>query len=375
MIDEHITAAERLHLDRVWSDVESHGRLHLRLTKRETGAARFHAVSSNRKLGPVDLVDVGGDRPRPVPRRPFVSSTYASIEATCPDSCAWKRKGCFADAGFTKMAGALMDAAARGRDGFAVIQEEARLIRLAFRGLRVPQDGARGGRDLRLHVGGDVDSARGAAILGAAARPMSEPDASSLPDYPTPSASSYGSSQNGINGKGGEFERPSAGTPSLETMARKGMFPTPRVTRSYRDSRHGKDYEGLHSVAKNWPTPTASDAVKGGSTLGLRGGGDSLTTVVKNWATPVASMRANRTNKITPSVEDGKHGKHLSAQAVTFGRPDLETVTDGKHGMALSPLFVEAMMGLRSGWTDVASWATASSPSKPSEPFARSTRG
>ncbi|MGL4258015.1 MAG: DNA-methyltransferase [Microbacterium sp.] len=44
-------------------------------------------------------------------------------------------------------------------------------------------------------------------------------------DYPTPSATEYGSSQNGINGKGGEFERPSAGTPSLSTAARSGALP------------------------------------------------------------------------------------------------------------------------------------------------------
>lgn len=55
--------------------------------------------------------------------------------------------------------------------------------------------------------------ARGNATLGAAA------------DFPTPSATEYGSSQNGINGKGGEFERPSAGTPSLSTQARKGALP------------------------------------------------------------------------------------------------------------------------------------------------------
>lgn len=44
-------------------------------------------------------------------------------------------------------------------------------------------------------------------------------------DFPTPSATEYGSSQNGINGKGGAFERPSAGTPSLSTAARKGALP------------------------------------------------------------------------------------------------------------------------------------------------------
>jgi hypothetical protein len=38
--------------------------------------------------------------------------------------------------------------------------------------------------------------------------------------WPTPAAMPYGSSQNGINGLGGENERPSAQTPSLERMSR-----------------------------------------------------------------------------------------------------------------------------------------------------------
>ncbi len=44
-------------------------------------------------------------------------------------------------------------------------------------------------------------------------------------DFPTPAATAYGTSQNGINGKGGEFERPSAGTPGLEHAARHGLLP------------------------------------------------------------------------------------------------------------------------------------------------------
>lgn len=38
--------------------------------------------------------------------------------------------------------------------------------------------------------------------------------------WPTPVAEPYGSSQNGINGKGGEHERPSANTPSLDRLSR-----------------------------------------------------------------------------------------------------------------------------------------------------------
>lgn len=40
-------------------------------------------------------------------------------------------------------------------------------------------------------------------------------------NFPTPKAQQSGSSQNGINGLGGEFERPSANTPSLETIGRR----------------------------------------------------------------------------------------------------------------------------------------------------------
>jgi N6-adenosine-specific RNA methylase IME4 len=53
--------------------------------------------------------------------------------------------------------------------------------------------------------------------------------------FPTPSATQYGSAQNGINGRGGEFERPSAGTPSLETMARRGLLPSRPVPQTQRD--------------------------------------------------------------------------------------------------------------------------------------------
>lgn len=237
MIDEHVTGAEREHLDRVWLELQQHGRRgHItkqaprkatRYVKRKRrrrgaaaawvgkgwrppvdrrwypialgvprvtqmlarpallggtdrrranaaspllGAARFHAASANRKLSPVELVDFPGQpRPRPIPQGPFVSSTYASIEATCPDSCAFKRQGCFASEGFTKIAGLKMDHAARGRSSLEVVREEARLIRRAFGGWRIPQDGARGGRDLRLHVGGDVGSVEGARELGRAA--------------------------------------------------------------------------------------------------------------------------------------------------------------------------------------------------------------
>jgi len=43
--------------------------------------------------------------------------------------------------------------------------------------------------------------------------------------WPTPTAEPYGSSQNGINGKGGTYERPSANTPSLERLSHSFLPP------------------------------------------------------------------------------------------------------------------------------------------------------
>lgn len=143
--------------------------------------AKFHAVSCDRKLSPVDLVDVGFPRPRPTPRAPFCSSTYTSIHGTCSDDCPLKRAGCYVDAGFTKFANDKLDQALLGKTPEQVIAIEVRLIDEAFpqrlikgrfgmlaRG-GVPQDGARGGRELRLHVGGDAPSEACAKMLAGAA--------------------------------------------------------------------------------------------------------------------------------------------------------------------------------------------------------------
>ncbi len=134
-----------------------------------TEAVRFQPAAANRKLGPLRY-EPHKERMRPVPVAPFVSSTYVSIGATCPDSCTFKRAGCYVEEGFTAEASRMMDKAARGKPGVAVIRQEAIAIMQSFGRGRIPQDGARGGRDLRLHVGGDVANTEGAELLAEAAR-------------------------------------------------------------------------------------------------------------------------------------------------------------------------------------------------------------
>ncbi len=138
-----------------------------------TRAVSFTPATCNRKLAPVRYEEAR-ERPRPIPIGPFVSSTFASIQTTCPSSCVFKRRdgekqGCYVDAGFTRIFGAKMDRAGLFATPLDVARAEAKLIDHAFNGKTIPQDGARGGRDLRLHVGGDARTASCAETLGKAA--------------------------------------------------------------------------------------------------------------------------------------------------------------------------------------------------------------
>lgn len=124
-------------------------------------------LSCNRKLAPQRAEVARSGRTRNVPIGPFVASTYASISATCPSSCPFKDNGCYAQANSEHLTMGRRDRAARGLDGFAVTRAEALALRRLWpRG--VPQDGAAGGRDLRLHVGGDASCTDGARLLAGA---------------------------------------------------------------------------------------------------------------------------------------------------------------------------------------------------------------
>ena len=136
------------------------------------GPVSFQRTGSGRKLSPIIEQVIPGSRfKRPIPVPPYCSTTYVSIAATCPSTCRFKGAGCYVQVGITgARARALDDAAASlGMSGDDVTRAEAILIDKQWPS-GVPQDGARGGRDLRLHVGGDVASADGALVLAAAAQ-------------------------------------------------------------------------------------------------------------------------------------------------------------------------------------------------------------
>lgn len=136
------------------------------MSTRHNGAL-FIPASTDRKLSPVrQSVSKKDGRTRGLPGKVKCSATYASIESTCPSSCAFKGAGCYITSGLSKFWAKRLDLAVG--DPETVALSEAALIRQEAE-VGVPQDGARGGRDLRLHVGGDVLNEASAEVLGAAA--------------------------------------------------------------------------------------------------------------------------------------------------------------------------------------------------------------
>jgi len=140
----------------------------VRVASYRKGPVSVQPVSSNRKLTNVTYEDVPGSKfKRPKPHPPYCCSTYVSIKGTCPDSCEFKDNGCYIQTGITAPNMRKLDAAPGVDDPLYIMKQEAALIdKLYPKG--VPQDGRRGGRDIRLHVGGDFTCTEGAIIVNAA---------------------------------------------------------------------------------------------------------------------------------------------------------------------------------------------------------------
>jgi hypothetical protein len=153
-------------------------------------------------------------------------------------------------------------------------------------------------------------------------------------EYPTPTAASYGTSQN--EGQV-PHKRPTNGTPSLETWARSGAaptggsWPTPRAMTGGPESAERKKELGrtnsgggdLQAAAILWPTPTAGDSKASGS---------------RN----AEGSSANQGVSLTDAIRTGD----------SSGRRDRSTERPGDESTpTLNPLFVEWLMGVPRGWT------------------------
>ncbi len=166
------------------------------------------------------------------------------------------------------------------------------------------------------------------------ARRTGESGYSSL--LPTPTASTYGSSQNGSRPDGSTFKQ--AGKPSLETMAKRGLLPTPTASEATSGGETHWGTPKLRTMAKRnlFPTPTSSDHKRSLKDAEVdakaRQGGSSLSAAIGSMlATPTAS------DARSSGMRTGdKAGKTLTDQLIR------DTGADDLH---LNPRFVEWMMG------------------------------
>lgn len=151
-------------------------------------------------------------------------------------------------------------------------------------------------------------------------------------EYPTPSAAGYGSS-----GNAGGGNTASRGRPSLETMARRGLWPTPlSVDGSKGKVRYSGGNPGLALAVQEqprlWPTPTAADShghgyhrtPSGMKLLALPG-------AVQMYPTPLAgdAHLSSTPEAAARRLAEGRRTLSRVVQSEIFPTPN---ATDGKAG-------------------------------------------
>lgn len=138
-------------------------------TSDHLGPCTFQRKSANDKLSHVNHGPrLPGGKYKTYPQAPYVCSTYTSIAATCPNTCRFKGNGCYVQDGRASMAMEKLDAAGWHLEGTEVNKLEAEMINSVW-AKGIPQDGYAGGRDMRMHTGGDFASPLGAFYLAEAA--------------------------------------------------------------------------------------------------------------------------------------------------------------------------------------------------------------
>jgi hypothetical protein len=128
----------------------------------------------------------------------------------------------------------------------------------------------------------------------------------------------------------------------------------------------------LNRIATEWQTPASFQGKYRRQVNQTERAELLLPGQAEQWATPMASDDGKKVT--VNSNQDG-----LIGQSYRFGRPDHKMPKGGdkssQQTRRLNPRFVEMLMGWPLGWTDFASSATASCPSKQPSPSASSVSG
>jgi hypothetical protein len=176
--------------------------------------------------------------------------------------------------------------------------------------------------------------------------PERRTDATGSGLLPTPTAQHYGTRNNGCPGDGRE-QYATRGAPSLETMARQGLLPTP----TWQDGKSSGSRNKEGSKAK--PGVSLTDWAMGDRGLGRSSAG-AATSSLPPWAATDAPTAAAIVGTLlpTPDANSWKQGERGTG---TGGGQQLNTgwftARTGEDGPTrLDPRFVQWLMGYPPGW-------------------------
>jgi len=143
---------------------------------------------------------------------------------------------------------------------------------------------------------------------------------------------------------------------SLQVMVKgveRGLWPTPTAQDNNQVSGnpdHPKRGTTLGGAARLWPTPTASDSEGGPRQQDGKRGRALKDLPQQMWPTP--SARDHKGGYQGGRVRNGKISKDTLDVAVQH------TDNQSQSAGQLNPTWVEWLMGLPLGWTDLGSWGT-----------------
>lgn len=179
--------------------------------------------------------------------------------------------------------------------------------------------------------------------------------------------------------------------PSLDTMARKGLWPTPVYKPGGGSAMDGGSNSRKAAKARGmWPTPKSSPSGPDYARANREGsGGDDLATAVARttWPTPTAGdgksagsrnlegSKAHPGVSLTDAVQTGNsstprrwpmpQARDWKSGATVQDYGNSRPLSEAVSGQ-LNPEFVEWLMGFEVGWTDLGPSETASSRKSPS---------
>jgi hypothetical protein len=123
--------------------------------------------------------------------------------------------------------------------------------------------------------------------------------------------------------------------PTLQGMARKGLWPTPRVSDGNGAGRHGDGGLDLRTAVQMWPTPTVGDSRSARNSTANR------KTIPPSGVHPGDTLVDAVTKFPTPNTT-----QYYTTNSTTSKTPTLVGLAGGK----LNPRWVEWLMGFPIGW-------------------------